>query len=232
MSMEHNPTPDKNTIKQHQDAVVDIFPKAEKTLYGQSPYPDFIRAYQKGAPEQLARDYEKQELLKEKLKYTLPAIYESYAEDLKLLQKHNPKATLLGVQYDPYEEKITAPAIYLKDTFISEPQLQGSMGRAMRTRAEVESDYIASIQKRTLVINDEGLPEDLYILEITRHNSVVHNDVHNSWTGQDGDMVCQIAVDTSYDDIFAEAAEGTVNRSVILRSAVEVLEKAFPTTTN
>jgi hypothetical protein len=45
-------------------------------------------------------------------------------------------------------------------------------------------------------------------------------------------MVCQIAVDTSYDDIFAEAAEGTVNRSAILRSAVEVLEKAFPTTTN
>jgi hypothetical protein len=229
--MEQQPLPDKSTVKQHQDAVVDIFPKAEKSLYGKSPFPNFIRTYQIGHPEQLGHDYDKQELLKTILKQVLPAIYESYAGDLTLLQAHNPDATLLGVQYDPYEEKITSPAVYLKDTFISEPQIQGSMGRTMRVRAEVESDYIASIQKRTLIINDEGLPEDLYILEITRHNSTVYNDVHSSWTGQDGDVVCQIAVDTSYDNVFAEAAGGTVNRSAILNSAVDVLEKAFPATT-
>lgn len=230
--MESQPPFDKNTIKQHQDAVVDIFPKAEKALYGKSPYPDFIRTYQVGRPEQLARDYEAQESLKTTLKHVLPAIYESYTEDLKLLQAHNPDATLLDVRYDPYEEKITAPAVYMKDNFISRPYLQGSMGRAMWVRAEIESDYIASIQKRTLTINDEGVPEDLYILEITRHNTEVHNDPHGSWDGKDGDMVVQIAVDTAYDDIFAETAAGTVNRSAILDSAIKVLEKAFPATTN
>ena len=221
----------KHSIQQHQEAVVDIFPKAEKALYGTSPYPDFVRAYQTGQPEQLAHDYEKQELLKTRLKQALPAIYETYSADLQLLQAHNPDATLLGVQYDPYEERLTAPGVYLKETFISAPQLGGSMGRAMRAPAEVESDYVASLQKRTLTINEEGLPEDLYILEITRHNSEVHNDIHDSWEGQDGDVVVQIAVDTSYDDIFAEAAGGTANRSAILASAIEVLEKAFPLTT-
>lgn len=230
--MEPQPPLDRNTVKQHQDAVVDIFPKAEKDLYGKSPYPDFIRAYQIGKPEQLARDYEKRETLKIKLKQVLPAIYESYTEDLKLLQAHNSDATLLGVQYDPYEEKITAPAVYMKDTFMSQPPILGSMGRAMSVRAEVESDYIASIQKRTLTINEQGIPEDLYILEITRHNSEVHNDIHNNWEGHDGDIMVQIAVDTSYDDIFAEATGGTINRSAVLDSAVEVLTKAFPTTTN
>lgn len=230
--MEQKPTPHKNTIKQHQDAVVDIFPKAENALHGTSSYPDFIRKYQIGHPEQLARDYEQQEVLKTQLKQVLPTAYESYANDIQLLQTHNPNATLLGVTYDPYEEKITSPAVYMKDTFISEPRIQGSMGRAMSVRAEVESDFIASIQKRTLIINNEGIPEDLYILEITRHNSEVHHDIHDNWDGQDGDIVCRIAVDTSYDDIFAEAAGGTVNRSAILSSALEVLTKAFPSTTH
>lgn len=229
-NMEQKPTPNKNNLKAHQDAIVDIFPEAKKALYGESSRPDFVRLIQRGSTEHLARDYERQDQLKEHLKQLIPNTYESYAEDLKLLQQHDPNATLLDVHYDPYEEKITAPGVFMKDTFISSPQIGGSMGRNMSTRATVESDYIASIQKRTLIINDEGTPEDLYILEITRHNSDVRDDIHNNWDGEDGDRMIRIAIDPTYDDIIAEAPAGTVNRSEIFVSTIEIIKKGFPRT--
>lgn len=228
--MEQKPTPNKNNLKAHQDAVVDIFPEAKKAIYGISPYPEFVRVIQRGSTKDLARNYERQDELKEHLKQLIPNTYESYAEDLTLLQHHDPNTTLLDVQYDPYEQKIIAPGVYMKDTFTSSPYIGGSMGRNMSVRATVESDYVASIQKRTLLINDEGTPEDLYILEITRHNSDVHDDIHNNWEGKDGDRMIRIAIDPTYDDIIAEAPAGTVNRSEIFASIIEIIEKGFPST--
>lgn len=228
--MEQKPTRRKDNIKAHQDAIVDIFPEAKKALYGESSYPDFVRLIQRGPTERIADDHDQQEQLKQHLKQLIPDTFSSYVNDLKLLQKHNPDATLLGVRYDPYEERITAPSVFMKDSFASTPLIGGSMGRSMTHRATVESDYIASIQKRTLTIDGEGIPEDLYILEITRHNSDVYNDVHNNWEGKDGDRMIRIAIDPTYDDIIAEAPAGTVNRSIVLASAIEVIEKGFPST--
>jgi hypothetical protein len=228
--MEQKPTSNRNNLKAHQDAIVDIFPEAKKAIYGESSRPDFVRLIQRGSTERLARDYERQDQLKEHLKYLVPNTYESYMEDLKLLQKHDSNARLLDVRYDPFEEKITAPGVYMKDTFISSPRIGGSMGRNMSTRATVGSDYIASIQKRTLIINDEGTPEDLYILEITRHNSDVHDDIHGNWDGEEGDRMIRIAIDPTYDDIIAEAPAGTINRSEVLASTIEIIEKGFPRT--
>jgi hypothetical protein len=227
--MDKQPKPNQNTVKQHQDAVIDLFPKAEKNLYGEIPVYQSIPLR---SPEALSHDYERQEALKAELKQLIPSIYDSYVADLKLLQAHNPNATLLDVQYDADEEMITAPLVHLEDSFISSSQLGGSAGRGMNVRATVKSDYLTSIQKRTLLINDEGMPEDLYIIEITRHNSEVRNDIHKSWHGKDGDRIAHIAIDPTYDDMFAETQEGTMNRAYNFESTLDILKKAFPKTTN
>lgn len=221
--------PKQNKIQQHQEAVIDLFPKAKKDLYGEIP---IYRTIPLRTPEALGRDYEKQEVLKDELKELIPSLYESYVADLKLLQAHNPDATLLGVHHDANEETITAPLVYLEDSFISSSRIGGSMGRNMGTaRATVESDYLTSIQKRTLLINDSGIPEDLYIIEITRHNSTITNDIHDNWSGKDGDRVAHIAIDPTYNDIFAEAPGGTMDRAYNLESTLDILKKAFPKTT-
>lgn len=229
--MENHPKQNKNTIKQHQDAIIDLFPEAKKSLYGESPYPDFVQVIPTSRTEALRANYEKQDAFKDELKQLVPDIYESYVRDLTLLQRHNPEATLLDVHYDAITETISAPPVYLKDTYISHPLIGGSFGNSMRTRATIESDYFATIQKRTLLINDEGIPEDLYLVEITRHNSTVHGDVHDSWTGRDGDRVAHIAVDPTYDDILAETLGGSMNQAANFESSLNILKQAFPKTT-
>jgi hypothetical protein len=226
--MDSQPKQNNNTVKQHQEAVIDLFPQAKKDLYGEIPLYKIIPI---STPESLNRDNEKREALKDELKVLIPGIYESYTEDLKLLQARNPEATLLDVHYDTSEEIITAPPVHLRESFISSSRLGGSMGRSMDVPASVESDYLASIQKRTLLISDEGMPEDLYIVGITRHNSVVTDDIHRSWEGKDGDRVAHIAVDTTYNDIFAETPWGAMDQTKDFRYVLDILKKAFPKTT-
>ena len=227
--MEKSPGRSNADAARHQAELMAMFPEAADQLaYRQPLLPPGTLKLLFGRPEFLSQDARLQEKLKTKLIDLVPKRFETYLKDLTVLQKKNPEATLAGVSYDPLEEKLTAPGLYMEEEFLSQPLIMGSMGRAMTSRARIEYDCVATIQKRMIGIDKAGRPENLYIAEITRQNSKITGDVHRAWEGADGEALIRIAIDESDGAIFAEVGQGPVDRSTPLQSAIEVLEQAFP----
>lgn len=98
----------------------------------------------------------------------------------------------------------------------------------MASAGLVEYDIVSTIDRKLINIGSDGKPEYLYVAELVQQNHNVLHDEYDNWRRSDGSILIQIAVDPTYEQVFAELRGGPVDTPIPLRGAIEALKKAFP----